>query len=102
MGAAAARLRPLKLGRPLKHRQAIVAGTTLDNARAMAVTKQVPPALKNRWLGRIAARVALERPAGRFGRGSCRGAFEAFEAWLGRPLGLNTDKQLLLERPWTM
>ena len=38
-------------------------------------------ALKNRWLGRVAARVALERPAGRFGRGSCRGACEAFEAW---------------------
>ena len=81
VGAAVARLRPLKLGRPFEHRQAIVAGTTLDNVRAMAVTKQVPPALKNRWLGRVAARVALERPAGRFGRGSCRGAFEAFEAW---------------------
>ena len=38
-------------------------------------------ALKNRWGGRVAARVALERPAGRFGRGSCRGALEAFEAW---------------------
>ena len=35
-------MRPLKLGKPLKHRQAIVAGTTLDNVRAMAVTKQVP------------------------------------------------------------
>ena len=84
VGVAAARLRPLKLGRPLKHRQAIVAGTTLDNAMAMAVTKQVPPALKNRWLGRVAARVALERPAGRFGRGSCHGAFEPLR--LGRPL----------------
>ena len=38
-------------------------------------------ALKNRWLGRVAARVAWERPAGRLCRGSCRGAFEAFEAW---------------------
>ena len=44
-------------------------------------------------LGRVAARVALERPAGRFGRGSCRGAFEALEAWQTA----NTDKQLLLE-----
>ena len=35
-------MRPLKLGKPLKHRQAVVAGTTLDNVRAMAVTKQVP------------------------------------------------------------
>ena len=35
---------PLKLGKPLKHRQALVARTTLDNvkAKAMAVTKQVP------------------------------------------------------------
>ena len=32
MGAAAAHLRPSRLG----------AGTTLDNVRAMAVTKQVP------------------------------------------------------------
>ena len=38
-------------------------------------------ALKNKWLGRVAARVAMERPAGGFGCGSCRGAFEAFEAW---------------------
>ena len=44
-------------------------------------------------LGRVAARVALERHTGRFGRGSCRGAFEAFEAWRTA----NTDKQLLLE-----
>ena len=42
VGAAAACLRPLRLGKPLKHRQALVAGTTLDNVRAMAVTKQVP------------------------------------------------------------
>jgi len=34
-------MRPLKLGRPLKHRQAFVARTTLDNVKAMAVTKQV-------------------------------------------------------------
>ena len=38
-------------------------------------------ALQNRCLRRVAARVAVERPAGGFGRGSCRGAFEAFEAW---------------------
>ena len=90
MGAAAARLRPLKLGRPLKHRQAIAAGTTLDNARAMAVTKQVPPALKNRWLGRVAARVALERLAGGFE------AFEGFEA--GQTAGLNALKNRWLGR----
>jgi hypothetical protein len=36
-------MRPLKLGKPLKHRQAIVAGTTLDNVRAMAVTKHTHP-----------------------------------------------------------
>ena len=28
-------------------------------------------ALKNRWLGRVAARVAVERPAGGFGACSC-------------------------------
>ena len=30
-------MRPLKLGKPLKHRQALVARTTLDNVKAMAV-----------------------------------------------------------------
>ena len=33
---------PLKLGKLLKHRQALVGRTTLDNVKAMAVTKQVP------------------------------------------------------------
>ena len=35
-------MRPLKLGKLLKHRQALVARTTLDNVKAMAVRKQVP------------------------------------------------------------
>ena len=35
-------MRPLKLGKLLNHREALVAGTTLDNVKAMAVTKQVP------------------------------------------------------------
>ena len=34
-------MRPLKLGKLLSHREALVAGTTLDNVKAMAVTKQV-------------------------------------------------------------
>ena len=38
-------------------------------------------ALKNRWLGRVAARVAVERPAGGFGR---------FEG--GQTAGLNAHK----------
>ena len=76
-----------------------------------------------RWLGRVAARVALERPAGRFGRGSCRGerlllecaghgrfhtsggggieGFEGFDAFEGKQTaGLNALKNrwlLLLE-----
>ena len=41
-------------------------------------------ALKNRWLGRVAARVALERPAGGFE------AFEGFEA--GQTARLNALK----------
>ena len=44
-------------------------------------------ALKNRWLGRVAARVALERPAG---------ALEAFEA--GQTAGLNALKNRWLRR----
>ena len=35
-------MRPLKLGKPLKHRQALVARSALDNVKAIAVTKQVP------------------------------------------------------------
>ena len=47
---------PLKLGKPLKHRQALVARTTLDNVKAMAVTKQFPhpgaaPALAKAGVG---------------------------------------------------
>ena len=34
-------MRPLKLGKPPKHRQALVARTAFDNVKAMAVTKQV-------------------------------------------------------------
>ena len=44
-------------------------------------------ALKNRWLGRVAARVALERPAE---------ALEAFEA--GQTAGLNALKNRWLGR----
>jgi len=44
-------------------------------------------ALKNRWLGRVAARVALERPAGGFGgfEGGHTAALNALkDRWLGR------------------
>ena len=47
-------------------------------------------ALKNRWLGCVAARVALERPAGGFE------AFEGFEA--GQTAGLNALKNRWLGR----
>ena len=49
-------MRRLKLGKPLKHRQALVARTSLDNVKAMAVTKQVPdkPLLLERpWMRRL-------------------------------------------------
>ena len=53
----------------------------------MTAGKESFNALKNRWLGRVAARVALERPAE---------ALEAFEA--GQTAGLNALKNRWLGR----
>ena len=50
-------------------------------------------ALKNRWLGRVAARVAVERPAGGFGG---LGGFGRFEG--GQTAGLNALKNRWLGR----